>query len=88
MGGSGRGSGSSRAGFHISTDPARDMCAECVTRMEAFGADRAEITKQARAILRKAGDAHLRNFGACRAWVSVSREWSRVAMTFVCVARS
>lgn len=39
-------SGARRESFHISTDPTRDMCAESVRRMEAFGADGREITRQ------------------------------------------
>lgn len=32
--------------FHISADPTRDMCAASVRKMEAFGADGEEITRQ------------------------------------------
>lgn len=35
-----------REGFHISNDPNRDMCAASVRKMEAFGADGEEITRQ------------------------------------------
>ncbi|CAM9176610.1 unnamed protein product, partial [Hapterophycus canaliculatus] len=35
-----------RESFHISSDPTRDMCAASVRKMEAFGADGEEITRQ------------------------------------------
>lgn len=34
------------AAFHISSDPRRDLCAQSVKRMEAFGVDGGEITRQ------------------------------------------
>lgn len=34
------------AAFLISSDPRRDLCAQSVRRMEAFGVDGAEITRQ------------------------------------------
>ena len=37
-----------REGFHISSDPNRDVCAASVKKMEAFGADGEEITRQVR----------------------------------------
>lgn len=35
-----------RESFHISNDPNRDVCAASVKKMEAFGADGEEITRQ------------------------------------------
>lgn len=50
-GGGGGGGGVSpvparRESFHISNDPNRDVCAASVKKMEAFGADGEEITRQ------------------------------------------
>ena len=38
--------------FLISTDPADDLCPKSMKRMEAFGADAGEITRQVISVLR------------------------------------
>ncbi|CAM9548995.1 unnamed protein product, partial [Scytosiphon promiscuus] len=46
IGGSFQAAVTRRESFHISRDPTRDMCAASVKKMEAFGADGEEITRQ------------------------------------------